>query len=117
VGRSLYSRAPNYSDLSILFWGTKTSLYFLLCVSIQLLSSVRLFETPWTVHGISQARPQSPLFMEFPRQGHRSGLPFLPPGDLPDPGIELMSLESPTLAGGFFTTSATWEAHISYHLK
>ena len=28
-------------------------------------------------------------------------------GDLPDPGIEPMS---PALAGGFFTTSATWEA-------
>ena len=31
------------------------------------------------------------------------------PGDLPDPGIELMSLTSPALAGRFFTTSATWE--------
>ena len=30
--------------------------------------------------------------------------------DLPDPGIEPSSLESPALAGGFFTTSATWEA-------
>ena len=30
-------------------------------------------------------------------------------GDLPDPGIELTSLEFPALAGGFFTTSATWE--------
>ena len=30
-------------------------------------------------------------------------------GDLPYPGIELTSLESPALAGGFFTTSATWE--------
>ena len=28
-------------------------------------------------------------------------------GDLPDPGIEPMS---PALAGGFFTTNATWEA-------
>ena len=36
----------------------------------------------------------------------------LPPlGDLPDPGIKPASLTSPTLAGGFFTTSATWEAH------
>ena len=43
-------------------------------------------------------------------------MPFLPPGDLPDPGIKLMSLESPTLAGGFFTTSATWEAHILFFL-
>ena len=33
-----------------------------------------------------------------------SGLPFPTPGDLPDSGIEPTSLESPTLAGGFFTT-------------
>ena len=32
---------------------------------------------------------------------------FLLRGNLPDPGIEL---DSPALAGGFFTTSATWEA-------
>ena len=31
-------------------------------------------------------------------------LPFPTPGDLPDPGMEPMSLVSPTLAGGFFTT-------------
>ena len=34
-----------------------------------------------------------------------------PLGDLPDPGIEPMSPVSPALAGGFFTTNATWEAH------
>ena len=39
-----------------------------------------------------------------------SGLPCLPLGDLPDPGIELESLTSPALVGRFFTTSATWEA-------
>ena len=39
-------------------------------------------------------------------------MPFPPPGDLPDPGTEPMSLMSPALAGGFFTTSATWEATI-----
>ena len=33
------------------------------------------------------------------------------PGDLPDPGIKPVSLKSPALAGGFLTTSATWEAH------
>ena len=32
--------------------------------------------------------------------------------DLPHPGIEPMSLMSPSLAGGFFTTSAVWEAQI-----
>ena len=31
-------------------------------------------------------------------------MPFLPPGDLPDPGMEPTSSASPALAGGFFTT-------------
>ena len=39
---------------------------------------------------------------------YRSESPCLPAGDLPDPGIEAASLVSPALAGGFFTTSATW---------
>ena len=37
-------------------------------------------------------------------------LPCPPPGDLPDPRIEPGSSASPALAGGFFTTSAVWEA-------
>ena len=37
-------------------------------------------------------------------------LPFPSPGDLPNPGIEPMSLMSPALAGGFFTTSVIWKA-------
>ena len=68
------------------------------------LSRVQLFVTPWTV-----AR-QRPLSMEFSRQEYWRGLPFLPPGDLPSPGMEPGSLKPPALAGGFFTTSATWEA-------
>ena len=42
-----------------------------------------------------------------------SGLPCPPPGDLPDPGTEPVSLMSPALVGGFFTTSATWGADAS----
>ena len=53
------------------------------------------FVTPWT------AACQAPLSMGFPRQEDWSGLPFPSPGTLPDPVIEL---ESPALAGGFFTT-------------
>ena len=49
---------------------------------------------------------QAPLSMGFSRQEHWSGFPC----HLPDPGVEPMSLMSPALAGGFFTTSATWEA-------
>ena len=37
-------------------------------------------------------------------------MPFPPPGNLPDPGIEPLSHVSPALASGFFTTGATWEA-------
>ena len=48
--------------------------------------------------------------MGFSRQEFWSGLPFPPPGDLPDPGIEPTSLMSPALTGRFFTSSATWEA-------
>ena len=32
-------------------------------------------------------------------------MPFLPPGDLPDPGTRTASFASPALAGGFFTTA------------
>ena len=53
---------------------------------------------------------QAPLSMGFSRQEYWGGLSCLPPGDLPDPGIEPLPLMSPALAGGFFTTSATWEA-------
>ena len=34
---------------------------------------------------------QAPLSMGFSRQGYWSGLPFPPPGDLPNPGIKLGS--------------------------
>ena len=38
--------------------------------------------------------------MQFSRQEHWSGLPFPPPGDLPDPGIDPTSLKSPALVAG-----------------
>ena len=52
--------------------------------------------TDSSVHGLLQAE-------------YWSGLPFPTPGDLPNPGIQPESLSCPGLAGGFFTTSATWE--------
>ena len=52
--------------------------------------------------------------MDFSRQGYQSGLSFPPPGDLPDPGIEPVSLGSLALAGRFFTTSAIWETTHMY---
>ena len=50
-----------------------------------------------SAHGILQAR-----ILEW--------VPCPPPGDLPNTGTEPTLLISPALAGGFFTTNATWEA-------
>ena len=55
--------------------------------------------------------------MGFSKQGYWRGLPCPPPGDPPHTGIEPMSLISPALAGGFFTTSTTflivkWLSHV-----
>ena len=58
-----------------------------------------LFVTPWA------AARQTPLMMEFSRQEYWSGLPFLPPWYLYDPGIKSAPLASSSLAGGFFTTA------------
>ena len=52
---------------------------------------------------------QAPLSMGFSRQEYWSGFPYPPSEDLLDPGIKPTTLMSPALAGGFFTTSATWE--------
>ena len=55
--------------------------------------------------------------MGFSRQEDWSGLPWPPPGDPPNLGIEPGSLMSPLLAGSFFTTTATWEAPTSDYLS
>ena len=49
------------------------------------------------------------LSMGFSRKEYWSRLPFPTREDLPGPGIKPASLESPALAGRFFTASATWE--------
>ena len=67
-------------------------------------SRVRLLATPWTV------AHQAPLSMGFSRQQYWSGLTCLPPWDLLNPGTEPVSLTSPALTVGFFTTRPTWEA-------
>jgi len=54
--------------------------------------------TSWTIAG------QAPLSMEFSRQEYWSGLSFPSPGDLPDPGIRLVSPASLAVIGGFFSS-------------
>ena len=64
-----------------------------MCVHVQSLNCIQLFATPWTV------ACQAPLSMGFPGQVQ---LLCPPPGDLPEPGIEPVSLAS---AGRFLTTA------------
>ena len=70
------------------------------CVHVCEVASVvsSSFAAPWTV------AHQAPLSMGVSRQECWSGLPFPPPGDLPNPGMEHMSPMSPALVGVFFTT-------------
>ena len=56
---------------------------------------------------------QAPLAMGFPRQEYWSRLPFPLPGDFPDPGIELVSLASPALAGRLFSTEPLGKSSFS----
>ena len=71
--------------------------YFVFCHR-ECMLSCSVCGTLWT------AAHQAPLYMEFSKQEYRSMLPFSTPGDFPNPRIESVSLESPALAGGFFTT-------------
>ena len=61
------------------------------------------FATPWTIAN------QAPLSMKFSRQEDCSRLPFPSPGDLPDPGVEPVSLVLPAWTGRLFNHSSTWE--------
>ena len=68
-----------------------------------LLGRIRLFHDPM------DCSPPGSLSIGFPRQEHCSGLPFPPPGDLPDPRAEP---PSPALAGGLFATELPGKPHV-----
>ena len=79
-----------------------TFLYIFMCVWVLgRFSCVRVFVTLGTV-----AR-QAPLSMGFSRQESWNGLPWPPPGDLPNPGVEPTVLTFPALTSRFFTTNTT----------
>ena len=71
-----------------------------------MLSCVKLFASPRTI------AHEAPLSVEFSQQESWSGLLFPPPRDFPYARIKPVSLVSPALAGGFFTTEASWKPHI-----
>ena len=81
------------------------TIYFTVVRMLSRLSHVQFFAALWTV------AQQAPLSVGFSRKTSWSRLPSLPPGNLPDPGIQPQSLAlSPALASGFFTMSTSWDA-------
>ena len=78
---------------------------------VQLLQSCPALYNP-----VDYTACQAPLSKGFSRQEYRTGLPFSPSRGLLDPGIQPMCLTSPALAGGFFTTGATWDSYETYVL-
>ena len=79
-----HHRAPSYTSHYLFYTQTHARM-------VSHFTHVRLFATLWTV------ACQASLSMGFSSQKHWSGLPYPPPGDLFDPGIEPMSPGSPAL--------------------
>ena len=73
--------------LCLVAWHIRVLMYMCLVLVCLVISDSA---TPWPV------ACQVPLSMEFSRQEYWSGLPFPSSGDLPDPGIEPISLAFPT---------------------
>ena len=88
--------------------GNHRTVLYMVEYYVQSLSCVQLFVITWTV------ALQAFLSMEFSRQDYWNWLPFPPPGDLPNPGIEPMSLASLALAGRFFTTAPPGKPAMEY---
>ena len=99
----LKQRAALISNFAFLLYDVTPTLTYCACV-LSRFSHIRLHATLWTVAG------HAPLFKRFSRQEYWSELPCSPPGNLPNPEIKPRPLMSSALAGGFFTTGATWEA-------
>ena len=78
------------------------------CAMLSCFSRVHLFATLWTV------ACQPPLSMGFSRQQYWSGLPFSPPGDLPNQGLNPCFLQVSYIAGRFFTSEPPIELSQSF---
>ena len=91
----------------VFFFLAKGEKFIPKCIWDLVFSHVWLFATLWTV-----AR-QVPLSMGLSWQEYWSGLPFPPPGDLPNPGNKPASPVAPVLAGGFFTTEPPGKPQIA----
>ena len=102
--RNMYLIIYIFEPISSVDWHrilmTLVDFFFASCIRMCMLSRVWVFVTPCTV------ALQAPISMGFSRQEYWSGLSFPSPGHLPDPGIKLVSLASPALAGRVFITAS-----------
>ena len=97
-------------------------LYIYVCVYVCILTITEththtcmpLLNCVWLCSPRTVAR-QAPLSVGFRRQESRSGLPFPPPGDLPDLKIEPASPVASALAAEFFTTASLGNPHLHTH--
>ena len=80
-------------------------------LGICVLSHVQLFVTPWT------AAHQAPVFPEFSSQEYWGGLPFPPPGDLPDPEIYKLYFTNPDLSLSLSLFLSLSHTHIAFGLS
>ena len=97
--KSLVISKTNKKTLSCCY--SQTSMFSMRVCTVSCFTCVQFCATPWIV------TRQAPLSTGFSRREYWSGLPCPPPGDLPDPGTEPMSLMSPASEGMFFTNSTT----------
>ena len=106
----MYRLAPGV--YSVLGLNTQNCTFYTYCLVCMLCSVALLCPTLWDPMDLAH---QAPVSREFSKQEYLSGLPFPTPGDLPDPGVELTSLVSPALAGGFFTTATPWKPIVQFN--
>ena len=104
-----WQQCPLLADMAgnVFYSRSKEVIFWSVCVCIKSLRSCLNICILCTV------TRQDPLSMRFSRQDYWSGLPWPPPGDLPNPATEPAFLMSSALAGRFFTTSTTWETPFS----
>ena len=84
---------------------TNFKLCVCVCVCVCVHACIYTHTLTWTLCDPMDCSPPGSSVHGILQQECSSGLPHPPPGDLPDPGIELASFMSPALTGGFFTTS------------
>ena len=85
------------------------------CLCVCTCARVCVQSCPPLCDSMDRLAHQTPLSMSmgFSRQQYLSGLPLPPPGDLPNPGTESVTLASPALAGGFLS----WESPLGCYTE